>query len=121
MALKKCRLCYFPVAFCREILQHLLSFIFWKGAVDKNKNLNTDTAALKGKIYSKNPRRTDFSDILCSGAEIREESKPKSANFFPNIQQTGWGTVVKKGVQVETQRSPGVPLLLLTGWSLDQG
>ena len=48
MALKKCRLCYFPVVLGRKILQDLLSFIFLKGAFVINQNLNTDTAALKG-------------------------------------------------------------------------
>ena len=34
-------------------MQDLLSFIFWKDAVDINKNLNTDTAALKGSRRKK--------------------------------------------------------------------
>ena len=103
MALKKCRLCYFPVAFCGKILQYLLSFIFWKGAVDKNKNLNTDTAALKGS------RRTKYIPKI--------QGQIVLPNFIPadRLGQSG-----EKGVYMETQRSPGVPLLLLTGWSLDQ-
>ena len=121
MALKKCRLCYFPIAFFGKILQDLVSFLSWKGAFDINKNLNTHTAALKGgkNIFPKSKDKLFRFLMLQKCKDSSGDEEPKSFCLIL-YQETGWGTVDRNGIHAETERSPGVPLLLLTGWSLDQ-
>ena len=111
----------FLLLFAERFCSNYYPSFFWKCTFDINKNLNTDTAALKEKYI---PKIQEGEIFPISYAVVQRFEGRRSQNlptfFLIFSRQVGAQWIKRAFMWKLSAVSPGVPLLLLTGWSLDQ-